>query len=728
MTKALSCFVVILMLFLVSCSQGTPKEALAIENENLEEIVAAEDESLVVQAVNPIDPLVEKVEGLDIHKGIKRALLSKLNNAKEDFENGRVANTIRKLGAFINQVEAQAGKKITDPDAECLIEMAEAIMKKLPIEVVKTATPTEVVEPGGNVEFGVTVSNESSYDSAIIESLVDDIHGNLDKGTLEAHNWTTSSCDLPQTIEPNGSYSCTFTAYVAGNASDSETDTVTATGKDQQGNGWRNKRRGDDDDDDYEDDDDDNYVRKSNEFEDSGQATVAVTDADPEIEVVLKIKNAEGEEVDEVEVESGEEVELVVRITNNSVATDPVTITSLELEDDLLGDLSELCGLPTITSGDTYSCSFTASVEGKIKGPKTNEGSKTYNVTATGKDDEGNEVEDSDSSEVKIIVINEAPTITSVAEVEAEERQTTVVDVDSTDDNDSEGAGLIYSKTGGVDQDLFTLDADTGELTFTEAPDFENPGDDGEDNIYNIQVTVEDSGGLTDVQDIEVSVIDVFENSDWTPEEQEFDGATMVKVPEGSFTMGYNSAEQTFTQPFWIDKTEVTVGVYKKCVDVEGCNPSPYNNNFLFNHTKYPMLSLSWHRAKEYCEWRGARLPTEEEWEYAARGPSELIYPWGNNNPDDGPNPSDLLNYNEQLGYANLVGSYPAGASWVGALDMSGNALEWTSTIHESGSNLRAQLRGGWFNDDSFNVRATTRVDYGTEWEIDFAGFRCARS
>ena len=89
------------------------------------------------------------------------------------------------------------------------------------------------------------------------------------------------------------------------------------------------------------------------------------------------------------------------------------------------------------------------------------------------------------------------------------ENQTAVTDVQSTDDTDSEGAGLTYSKSGGADQALFTLNAATGLLTFTAAPDFEAPGDAGGNNVYDVQVTVTDAGALTDVQDIAVTVTNV---------------------------------------------------------------------------------------------------------------------------------------------------------------------------------------------------------------------------
>ncbi len=106
------------------------------------------------------------------------------------------------------------------------------------------------------------------------------------------------------------------------------------------------------------------------------------------------------------------------------------------------------------------------------------------------------------------LIENTPPTITTSDAVSVAENQTAVIDINATDDNDSEGAGLTYSLTGGADQALFTLDSDTGVLTFSNPPDFENPGDANGDNVYLTQVTVTDSDGLTDVQDLSVTVTD----------------------------------------------------------------------------------------------------------------------------------------------------------------------------------------------------------------------------
>jgi len=106
---------------------------------------------------------------------------------------------------------------------------------------------------------------------------------------------------------------------------------------------------------------------------------------------------------------------------------------------------------------------------------------------------------------------NTGPTITSAATVTVDENTTPVIDVNSTDDADSEGAGLTYSISGGVDAALFAIDAASGALSFVATPDFETPGDDGLDNVYDVEVTVTDSAGLDTPQSIEVTVQNVNE-------------------------------------------------------------------------------------------------------------------------------------------------------------------------------------------------------------------------
>jgi formylglycine-generating enzyme required for sulfatase activity len=240
----------------------------------------------------------------------------------------------------------------------------------------------------------------------------------------------------------------------------------------------------------------------------------------------------------------------------------------------------------------------------------------------------------------------------------------------------------------------------------------------------------------------------VLHNADWYPVKRSFGNLEMVLVPSGCFMMGVNNGDsderpvhqQCFDQPFWIGRYEVT--------------NAQFGSSGRWADSNLPRESVSWADAKLFCERAGGRLPTEREWEYAARGPDNLIYPWGNqfdgfrlnfcdvNCSGDQRNPS----YND--GYAGTapVGSYPSGVSWAGAFDMSGNVWEWVSTIYadyflypynsndgressiDNGNTPRGLRGGSWLRD---SVRATSPFrNYSISNPIsnaDGIGFRCAR-
>jgi formylglycine-generating enzyme required for sulfatase activity len=160
------------------------------------------------------------------------------------------------------------------------------------------------------------------------------------------------------------------------------------------------------------------------------------------------------------------------------------------------------------------------------------------------------------------------------------------------------------------------------------------------------------------------------------------DGATLVYVPAGAFTMGSDSGQerelpvhQVQVAAFWLYQTEVTNAMYRQCVGDGGCNP-PYNARYYndSDHAQRPVVYVSWYDATDYCTWAGGRLPTEAQWEKAARGTNGRTYPWG------ATISCSLANYKGCVGSTTLVGSYPGGASPYGALDMGGNVWEWTSS------------------------------------------------
>ncbi len=229
-------------------------------------------------------------------------------------------------------------------------------------------------------------------------------------------------------------------------------------------------------------------------------------------------------------------------------------------------------------------------------------------------------------------------------------------------------------------------------------------------------------------------------NEQWTQiVTQDFDGVTMVLVPAGCFDMGndpeaYNfgsnddGGRQCFDEPFWIDQTEVTQVDFARLGGTAG-------RSSYFTGNDRPVEQITWVEARDFCASRDARLPTEAEWEYAARGPSNLLFPWGNEW-----NPANAMwNSNSNLQTAN-AGSIPAGASWVGALDMIGNVREWVSSLsmsypyndsRENDNNINSVrvVRGGsWFNDDLTILRASSRISVGSDNGYYYLGFRCGRS
>ena len=141
---------------------------------------------------------------------------------------------------------------------------------------------------------------------------------------------------------------------------------------------------------------------------------------------------------------------------------------------------------------------------------------------------------------------------------------------------------------------------------------------------------------------------------------------------------------------------------------------------------------MSWYEAEAYASWRGGRLPTESEWEYAARGPDSPIYPWGDRWD------SDLANVTE-LDHLTPVGSYPEGASWVGLLDMAGNAMEWvqdwmsysyyseapqTDPQGPDGGTTKIE-KGGWWGSNPYVARSAYRhFEDPPSYEDHHIGFR----
>jgi formylglycine-generating enzyme required for sulfatase activity len=232
------------------------------------------------------------------------------------------------------------------------------------------------------------------------------------------------------------------------------------------------------------------------------------------------------------------------------------------------------------------------------------------------------------------------------------------------------------------------------------------------------------------------------------------DGMPMVYVPAGTFPMG-SSEDDAEAGPdelpqhrvtldgFWIDQTEVTNAQFLQFLNEHG-NRDPQGATMIVLDQGYtrisqvddqfvapevafqrPVVMVTWHGAAAYCEWAGGRLPTEAEWEYAARGPEGTLYPWGN-----APPTCDLANYGTCIGVPVQVGSRPAGASWCGALDMAGNVWEWVADWFTPYSGLPQEnptgpssgdvpvLRGGGWHSPPWEIRTAYR-----QHEVRATGF-----
>ena len=269
----------------------------------------------------------------------------------------------------------------------------------------------------------------------------------------------------------------------------------------------------------------------------------------------------------------------------------------------------------------------------------------------------------------------------------------------------------------------------------------------------------------SDAEVLDLAVGGVLRNSDWSPTSRFVDGVEMVLVPAGCFPMGSSDTEVDdvfascslasdtcrdqfgrawfesqipqhhvcISEPFWIDRFEVTNSKFQRFGGVAG-SPATWDEPDL------PRETINWLEAADFCELRGARLPTEAEWEYAARGPDGWAFPWGNEFV-----PNNVEFEANSLEQPAAVGSRPSGASWVGALDMSGNVEEWVHSFYqgypyeaEDGREAnyrinagRVKRGGSWTNwgigpNVTAFLRSANRSGQDAIWGNHALGFRCA--
>jgi len=241
----------------------------------------------------------------------------------------------------------------------------------------------------------------------------------------------------------------------------------------------------------------------------------------------------------------------------------------------------------------------------------------------------------------------------------------------------------------------------------------------------------------------------------------------MVAVPPGWFWMGCNqdrdnqcfageTGRRVYVDGFSIDKTEVTVAAYRRCVKAGACTPPETTtvmtpSSCTWGHQRmdaYPINCVNWFQAKQYCDWRGKRLPREPEWEKAARGEDGRKYPWGDQGfdetskrwaniadeearhpqaaPGGGPRYPQISyiaeGYHDGFSATAPVGSFPDGASVYGAQDMSGNVWEWVWDETTGGRGMR----GGSWADAPAYVRSSHRASHDPKDATVYLGFRCA--
>lgn len=227
-------------------------------------------------------------------------------------------------------------------------------------------------------------------------------------------------------------------------------------------------------------------------------------------------------------------------------------------------------------------------------------------------------------------------------------------------------------------------------------------------------------------------------------------GVEMILIPEGNFSMGSNSGDDDerpihsiYLDAFYIDKFEVTNALYQDCVNAGVCKPpvqaGSYTRGSYYGNSQYddfPVVYVDWNMANAYCTWRGASLPTEAQWEKAARGTDERTYPWGRGAD------CQKANYQGCINGTTQAGSYESGQSPYGVYDMAGNVWEWVADWYSAeyyrssppsnptglDAGRARVLRGGSWNRDPYNLRTSNRVNYAPIYYNFDAGFRCASS
>ncbi|MDH4097694.1 MAG: SUMF1/EgtB/PvdO family nonheme iron enzyme [Nitrospira sp.] len=214
----------------------------------------------------------------------------------------------------------------------------------------------------------------------------------------------------------------------------------------------------------------------------------------------------------------------------------------------------------------------------------------------------------------------------------------------------------------------------------------------------------------------------------------------MVKVPKGPFLYGDEKTRETIDHDYWIDRYPVTNEKYRAFVSAAGYNnqaywspegwkwktkkniTSPeYWNDAKWNKADHPVVGVSYYEAEAFSKWAGKRLPTEQEWEKAARGEDGRQYPWGEEFDQARCNSSE-----SGFEQATPVTQYPKGVSPYGCYDMAGNVWEWCASWYDKSQGLRVIRGGSWFDQSEF-LRASSRYGLYADYRLNYIGFRLAQ-
>ena len=222
------------------------------------------------------------------------------------------------------------------------------------------------------------------------------------------------------------------------------------------------------------------------------------------------------------------------------------------------------------------------------------------------------------------------------------------------------------------------------------------------------------------------------------------DGMSQIYIPAGEFIMGNgddltadNPQHRVYVDSYWMDKLEITNAMYAKCFNAHVCtHPAQYDTYYdNWAYRDYPVVYVNWYQADQYCHWAGRSLPSEAQWEKAARGTDGRRYPWGNQTP----NPR-LANFNFSLiGEPVPVFRYPLGASPYGVLNMAGNVREWIADWYDENyyqsspyadplgpaSGTQRSLRSGSYAEDQQQISVYTRFKHLPDSAGLSRGFRC---